>query len=222
MFASIQYETNRRMFAAESILNEIKDGLISDATENNINNVKKGVFFVALYGALEYTLTEVVSVTIRCINAKNVDVKLLRPRLLSLAFNPQFNAVKEASARQWEKRHDLLLLLECPTLFQAEDHLRPLPSGNIKFKSINFAWELFGLSSDVVPDKRIQGLFDSLANNRMAVAHGRITPQDVGRDYTKGELVNFYNSIKSYLAYIITSFEDYVKNEEYLLVINNP
>ena len=89
--------------------------------------------------------------------------------------------------------------------------------GNIKYKSIEFIWELFGLSSDVLPEKRIHGLFDTLAENRMSIAHGRKTPQEVGRNYTKNELDVFYTLFKSYLSYVISSFETYVNNQEYLL-----
>ena len=217
MFASVQNEVNDRLNAVETILKSVKDGLVPDTEETLVNNVRKGVFFVVLYGALEYTITATVSVVIRTLNERAVNINSLRPRLLSIALHPQFDALKDARSKMWIKRLDLLQKIELNDLFGAEDSLLPVQNGNIKYKSIEFIWELFGLSSDVLPEKRIHGLFDTLAENRMSIAHGRKTPQEVGRNYTKNELDFFYTLFKSYLSYVISSFETYVNNQEYLL-----
>ena len=217
MFASVQNEVNDRLNAVETILKSVKDGIVSDAEDALVNNVRKGVFFVVLYGALEYTISATVSAVIRTINERSVNINSLQPRLLSIALHPQFDALKDARSRMWVKRLDLLKKIEFNDLFGADDNLLPVQNGNIKFKSIEFIWELFGLSSDVLPEKRMYGLFDTLAENRMSIAHGRKAPQEVGRSYSKSDLDVFYTSFKNYLSYLISSFEAYVQNQEYLL-----
>ena len=204
MFASVQNEVNDRLNAVETILKSVKDGIVSDAEESLVNNVRKGVFFVVLYGALEYTITATVSAVIRTINERSVNINSLRPRLLSIALHPQFDALKDAR-------------IELNDFFGAEDTLLPVQNGNIKYKSLEFIWELFGLSSGILPEKRMYGLFDTLAENRMSIAHGRKAPQEVGRSYSKSDLDVFYTSFKNYLSYLISSFEAYVQNQEYLL-----
>lgn len=217
MFASVQNEVNDRLNAVETILKSVKDGIVSDAEDALVNNVRKGVFFVVLYGALEYTITATVSAVIRTINERSVNINSLRPRLLSIALHPQFDALKDARSKMWVKRLDLLQKIELNDFFGAEDTLLPVQNGNIKFKSLEFIWELFGLSSGILPEKRMYGLFDTLAENRMSIAHGRKAPQEVGRSYTKSDLDFFYTSFKNYLSYLISSFEAYVQNQEYLL-----
>ena len=44
----------------------------------------------------------------------------------------------------WVKRLDLLQKIELNDFFGAEDTLLPVQNGNIKFKSLEFIWELFG------------------------------------------------------------------------------
>lgn len=217
MFASVQNEVNDRLNAVETILKSVKDGIVSDAEDALVNNVRKGVFFVVLYGALEYTITATVSAVIRTINERSVNINSLRPRLLSIALHPQFDALKDARSKMWVKRLDLLQKIELNDFFGAEDTLLPVQNGNIKFKSLEFIWELFGLSSGILPEKRMYGLFDTLAENRMSIAHGRKAPQEVGRSYSKSDLDVFYTSFKNYLSYLISSFEAYVQNQEYLL-----
>ncbi|MBQ8855033.1 MAG: hypothetical protein IJV84_01585 [Bacteroidales bacterium] len=73
------------------------------------------------------------------------------------------------------------------------------------------------ISSGILSEKRMYGLFDTLAENRMSIAHGRKAPQEVGRSYSKSDLDVFYTSFKNYLSYLISSFEAYVQNQEYLL-----
>lgn len=217
MFASVQNEVNSRINAVETILRSIQDGVVLDAEDTLVNNVRKGVFFVVLYGALEYTISAAVSTVIRTINERSVNINSLQPRLLSIALHPQFDALKDARSKMWVKRLDLLQKIEFNELFGADDNLLPVQNGNIKFKSIEFIWELFGLSSEVLPEKRMYGLFDTLAENRMTIAHGRKSPQEVGRSYSKSDLDVFYTSFKTYLSYVISSFEAYVQNQEYLL-----
>ena len=204
MFASVQNEVNDRLNAVETILKSVKDGIVSDAEEALVNNERKGVFFVVLYGALEYTITATVSSVIRAINERSVNINLLRPRLLSIALHPQFDALKDARSKMWVKRLDLLQKIELNDFFGAEDTLLPVQNGNIKFKSLEFIWELFGLSSGILPEKRMYGLFDTLAENRMSIAHGRKAPQEVGRSYSKSDLDVFYTSFKTYLSYVIS------------------
>ena len=181
MFASVQNEVNSRINAVETILRSIQDGVVLDVEDTLVNNVRKGVFFVVLYGALEYTITSAVYTVIRTINERSVNINSLQPRLLSIALHPQFDALKDARSKMWVKRLDLLQKIEFNDLFGADDNLLPVQNGNIKFKSIEFIWELFGLSSEVLPEKRMYGLFDTLAENRMSIAHGRKSPQEVGR-----------------------------------------
>lgn len=109
-----------------------------------------------------------------------------------------------------------MIELELNKNFYSCDTLLPCPTGNIKFENIDFIWKVFGITSKSTNDQTVIGLLKTLAENRMAIAHGRKTPQDIGRNYSKQDITKFYSSIKKYCEYILTSFEQYFSNKDYL------
>ena len=216
MFEDIQIEATNQLSAVKTLCDKVNDSHPIEPSEELHNNVCKGLSFVVLYGALEYTLTSVVSATIQKINDININSDLLKPRLLSLSLNPKCDAIREGRNKKWIKQYDLFSTLETPTVFSAETNIFPAERGNIKYRHINFVWDIFGLRSPVVPDNSYMGMFESVAENRMAIAHGRISPQNVGRSYSKDDIVKYHDKIKTYCFYILNCFETYFVNREYL------
>ena len=215
MFEDIQIEANNRLTAARVLCDKVSSTPATDAMEEMYNNTCKGMFFVVLYGALEYTLTSVVSATIQTINDRNINFDLLKPRLLSLSLDSKCEAIRNGRNKRWLKQHELFTTFENPTAFEAETSIFPAERGNIKYKQIAFMWEVFGLSAPVLPENRYQGLFEPIAENRMKIAHGRFSPQEVGRQYSKNDIVTYHDNIKNYCSYVFTCFENYCVNREY-------
>lgn len=216
MFEAIQIETSNRLNAAKALCDKVSSTPLTNQMEEMYNNTCKGMFFVALYGALEYTLTSVVSATIQTINDEDICIDLLKPRLLSLSFDPKCEAIRNGRNKKWLKQHELFATLEAPPSFFAETSIFPAERGNIKFGQISFMWNVFGLSAPVVPEAKYQGLFEPLAENRMAIAHGRMSPQEVGRAYSKNDIVQYHDGIKAYCSHVFNCFESYCVNRNYL------
>lgn len=137
-YRAIQTEINDRIGAIDIIINSINGDLLKNKPEDNIF---KGLFFVLLYGVLEYTITSTVSATIHNINTSSVKIDLLKPCLLSIALDPKFEAIKNSNNQKWKKRHELLIELELNKNFYSCDTLLPCPTGNIKFENIEFYME---------------------------------------------------------------------------------
>lgn len=216
MFEDIQIEATNQLSAAKTLCDEVNESFPMDSSVELRNNVCKGLCFVVLYGALEYTITSVVSATIQKINDININSDLLKPRLLTLSLNPKCNALRDSANKKWLKQYELFSSFETPTVFSAETCLFPAERGNIKYHHIDFVWKIFGLRSDVVPDLDYRGLFDTVAEKRMAIAHGRISPQNIGRSYSKEDIIKYHEKIKTYCFYVLNCFETYFVNEEYL------
>lgn len=215
MFEDIQIEVSNRLSAAKALCDKVSSSPCKDQMEEMYNNTCKGLFFVILYGALEYTLTSVVSATIQVINDENINIDLLKPRLLSLAMDPKCEAIRNGRNKRWLKQHELFTTFEAPPVFSAETSLFPAERGNIKYKHICFMWSVFGLNNPVIPEAKYQGLFEPIAENRMKIAHGRTSPQEVGKNYTKNEIIMYHEGIKKYCSYVLSCFEAYCTNREY-------
>lgn len=217
MFENIQFGVQERIAASRVIFNAIRDPVpIQSQEQQAIDNVLKGTFFVLLYGTLEYSITSVVSDTIQCINEKNINHDLVKPRLLSLSLDPFCNSIRDGRSKKWVHQHKLFTKLEEPTSFNAETYIFPAERGNIKCKQLAFIWEVFDIKVPLFPDERYRSYFDALAEHRMAISHGRKTPQEIGRNVSKNELRAYLNAINHWCSYLFSCFETYCQNQEYL------
>ena len=52
-------------------------------------------------------------------------------------------------------------------------------------------------------------------NHRNELAHGDISFQEIGKDYTLSDIADYKKEVISYLEKIILNIEDYIKNKEY-------
>lgn len=216
MFSDINNESIRRLTEAKSLVQLIKnENLIRSL--NLDSKVYKGVFFVLLYGALEYTITAVVQRSISILNDKKYDIHALKPTLYSLIFHKECNAIMDAKDKKWTKRYELFSQLGKTKIAHIEDYLFPTSSGNIKYNQLESIWNTFGITNDVVTNVKIKGRLAALADNRNAIAHGRELASTIGGRYTIREIEYIYDDISTYCSYIITVFEDYIKKEMYLI-----
>lgn len=108
MFLDIDKETTDRLSEAKWYLDNIAE---SHSTPQEIFKEKlyKGSFFVNLYGAIEYTVCNLVSRVIDKINEDQyVQVTHLKPSLLSLLLHSECDALYQASDKKWIKTAALI------------------------------------------------------------------------------------------------------------------
>lgn len=217
MFSDINSESTRRLTEAKSLIILIKNEELIRSL-NLESKTYKGAFFVLLYGALEYTITAVVQRCINILNEKQCDIHTLKPTLYSLIFHNECNAIMEARNKKWTKRYELFSQLKGEKIAHIEDSLFPTSLGNIKINELTSIWNTFGITHDVITKPPIIGRLSTLADHRNAIAHGRELASTIGGRYTTSELEKFYDDISEYCSYIISVFEDYTNNEDFLIV----
>lgn len=216
MFSDINSESIRRLSEAKASLILVK----SKETIHHLSidiKIYKGIFFVLLYGALEYTITASVQRCIAILNSRNYDIQSLKSTIYSLAFHNECNAIADAKDKKWTKRYNLFSQITNNKVCIIEDHLFPTSIGNIKYQQLESIWKTFGISAEVLPDLKIKGRLSDLADNRNAIAHGRELASVVGGRYAVGELEAIYNDISAYCSYITAVFEEYINNEDCLI-----
>ena len=220
MFSGIRAEIEQRERYINALISTLSADSINTALDVSVSlkdNVLKGLFFVQLYGLLEHTISSSLTIVINVINNSSSPIANIRPRLWSLHFMPECNAIRDGKAKLWEHQHKLFYKLEENEIFKAEDTLSPLPQGNIKGKHISFLWELLGIEEPVFRDSSVIGYLQTLADNRMAVAHGRMSSYDIGRNYTNNEIRNIKEKIITYCYDLVLALERYISEEKYLL-----
>lgn len=219
MFTEIKRQSDRRLIETRGLLDFIKAGTPKPPTQEPINIlISKGLFFVQLYGAYEYTVKTTVSKSIELINLKRPKLSECKALFLSLALNSQLDSIASVGDKKWEKRHALFNTLADNDHIQIPNDLFPTNGRNLRFRQLESIWKSFSIVEPVISRPELRGRISELVNNRNAVAHGNETASKIGSLNTIAELYVRYGEISEVCSYIIQTFEDYIKNEKYLLV----
>ncbi|MDR1504436.1 MAG: hypothetical protein LBT43_18465 [Prevotella sp.] len=218
MFSDVDIETNNRLLETKDILIVLRGNMIIGDIPNDSreDKVLKGLFFVSLYGVLEYTVTSIVHRCIQIINGKQKKILELKPSLYSLLLDSECEAVASVRDKKWDKRYTLFKQIEENTLLIIRDDLFPASIGNIKYKQLESIWRVFGIDMPISLTDSFQWKLSSLVDRRNAIAHGRELPSNIGGAYTISSLEELYNDISAFCSYIQNVFEDYINNEGYL------
>lgn len=214
-FTAVDLEAQDRLNDAKKVLDYIHTIEPDHHALTGLSKVLKGSFFVLLYAALEKTVFYLVNQCIQILNTKDLQLLDIKPVLWAIVFNDECNALHDAGDKKWTKRWELFSQVDNVRIKQINDNLYPTTTGNIKLPQIEGIWKTFGISTPARMNDRIATRLSSLAENRMKVAHGRETSSVVGSAYTATELDAYYSEVNTYIAYLISCFEQYIDNEEY-------
>ena len=216
MFTDIDTETTRRLSEAKWYIDNIVESFHSPE-DTFREKLFKGSFFVCLYGAIEYTVVTLISRVIDKINeAQHIQVIQLKSSLLSLLLHNECNALFQASDKKWKKRLHLFNRINDEEKSTIENTILPAQSGNLKYQQIEQICEVLGVEFPIINDPSLNYRLSTIADNRNAIAHGRKTVCEVGGQYTKNHLVEYYNAIQEYCLYLNQQLYQYIENRHYL------
>lgn len=219
MFTEVSLNSTKRLLEAKRLMELCSDDKF-DEEQATTDSVLKGVVYVLLYGALEFTITHCVSMTIEILNDKTLNLYQVLPSLWGLIYDSACKRIETAGTnKKWENRYKLFKeLTKDKVIEQIESTLFPSSNGNIKEQQLDRVWKTFGIKAPMFEPEHMsvkQTLLD-LANGRMAVAHGRECASQIGSLKSSSDLEELYDSISRYCSYLIECFTQYINQEEYL------
>lgn len=219
MFTEVSLNSTKRLLEAKILMELCSDDKF-DEEQATTDSVLKGVVYVLLYGALEFTITHCVSRTIEILNDKTLNLYQVLPSLWGLIYDSACKRIETAGTnKKWENRYKLFKeLTKNKVIEQIESTLFPSSNGNIKEQQLDRVWKTFGIKAPMFEPEHMsvkQTLLD-LANGRMAVAHGRECASQIGSLKSSSDLEELYDSISRYCSYLIECFTQYINQEEYL------
>mgnify|MGYP007123278029 FL=1 len=219
MFTEVSLNSTKRLLEAKRLM-ELCSNNKFDEELATTDSVLKGVVYVLLYGALEFTITHCVSRTIEILNDKTLNLYEVLPSLWGLIYDSACKRIETAGTnKKWENRYKLFKeLTKDKVIEQIESTLFPSSNGNIKEQQLDRVWKTFGLNAPMFEPEHmsVKHCLLELAEGRMAVAHGRECASQVGSLKTAGDLEGLYDSISRYCSYLIECFTQYINQEEYL------
>ena len=177
----------------------------------------KGLFFVHLYGALEYTVTQAVQRAIQSINQSSPSFRDLKAAFFSIALDSECKAVAAVGpTKVWPKRWELFERTVSGDAVHISDAVFPADGFNLKIVQMESVWRSFCLPGSVVPKPELRGRLDELAENRNRIAHGRESATSVGSRYSTDDLRIRLTDIDGYCSYVIQTFDAYLTGRDYI------
>jgi len=180
-------------------------------------NVAKGLFFVHLYGAYEYTVSSSVEKTLQIINSMNIAIVDYKPVLLGIVLNAPFDAVCDVKAdKKWSKRKEFFQQFTSNTPVSFDVTVLPTGAGNLKRPQLETIWASLGITQPALPKPSLIGRLEELVENRNAISHGRESPVTIGGKYTIDDLEKRFQDISELCSYVIQSLETYLNDKDFL------
>jgi hypothetical protein len=161
------------------------------ARSSPISREARGLAIVLLFAAYENLLTSLTRTLLEAAIRTRVGNRRLRPGLRAFALVSAAKSIKDTSEKK-------LYSSTLPKLVYAADpggrvctiDASSFPSdGSFMKRSQITVWcQLFGISDPHLVLHRTWAEVDTVVADRNAIAHGRLTPDEVGRNYTEAEI----------------------------------
>jgi hypothetical protein len=219
MLAIIRKNLDERLRSSLACLNGIPDDQDSQtATTDEFHRTLKGLYCVSIYAAIEYTVTSCCSSLLDEIESckhKSSDFKNL---LLCTLFDSKFKGLQDPKNKsKWKSRKSLIdsIFSENPIL-NIDNTIMPGDSSNIRVSNLEEIWEFFHLETPISPIDVNIHLLNEITDRRNELAHGRSPASEIGRRYTKKDLVKRHEAMSKLCSHILISFEKHIEEKEYL------
>lgn len=208
MFPVLKTEIEARFESIESFLGATKD------LDADHKAVAKGLIFVQIYAAYEFTVNRAVSTAIDLIKAHNHKIRDISPSLMTLILDPEFNAPRDGGRRnEWANRLRLFQRSDSTERVNISSDTRPPTDGShYRYPQLQMIFNVFGIKRRPVRRGRhIQRIME-VVNHRNSIAHGDESPEDIGRKYTLSELRTVIRQMKSVCMLIVSVLDAYCAN----------
>ena len=183
MFPALQLEIMERFTAVEEHFRG------SRRLRGDTKITTKGLLFIEIYAVYEYTVKSVMRGAIDQIVAKSHNYADLRPSLLAIFLDPELQSLRSTGPKTiWESR---LSLFERSVSEKPISPVRVLPSDGNHFRHthVELILKSLGVTRTFTRRRRHLYMIDEVVNNRNAISHGDETPLDVGRRYSRKDLL---------------------------------
>jgi len=168
----------------------------------------KGLCFIQLYALWEFTLHESVKEALALLGTHGLQLRQIRRELAPLLLQRELQSLKDSGAKSlWEKAIEFSEKLSSGNPAVVSNGTFPSDGSHFRIGQVVTIWSIFGITSPPVPQPRFGTLIGEVVNHRNAIAHGRETPEHVGRRYTKAELTKKCLEMEACCSHVAATLE---------------
>lgn len=217
MFSSVIAESSDRIRQATLQLANIRRMETGSVISDDFIKIQKGLFFISLYAAIEYTITHSCSQFLTALQNNPKKPKEYKKYILCAALNAEFNSLTSGAKKDiWQKKAKLLDGLFSEQVVNFDNAVFPADGTNISYNQIAEIWKIFHLPEPLVPEGIHPWLLKEIKDHRNAIAHGREKPDTIGRRFTVDILESRLEAVDLLCTHIVTSFEEHYNAQSFL------
>ena len=205
MFLALKTEVEARFEAIELFFGETR-GLQGDHAATT-----KGLMFVQVYAVYEYTVRSVVRVAIDSIKAHNNKLKDLSPSMLALFLDPEWESLKDSGRKtEWENRLNIMeRAFSNDVIGLSSDTKLPHDGSHYRYSHLLLIFKVFGITRLPVRRQQHRQRIDEVVYHRNSIAHGQEKAEDIGRRYSRTEVIHMTRQMKSVCLLQVNVFESF-------------
>jgi len=204
MFDPLRIEVMARLEAAESFF-KAAYGLGGDK-----ELTAKGLVFVQMYAAYEYTVVSVVQAAVDAITKHGHRNKKMAPSLLALFLDRELRSFRTCGEKsQWEARLTLLKKVFSKDIANVPNDTLPKDGSHFRSSQLQLIFDVLGIKRLPAHSRRHLQRINDVVENRNEIAHGRDTAENVGRRYTEADVLLSIKQIKSVCLLLIQTVQNH-------------
>ena len=203
MFPNLRNEIEARFGAVERHLR------MSPREPADIARTIRGLAFVQIYGAYEYTVRSVANAAVSELASCGHRLRDLRPSLLALFLDAEFKSLRAVGEdKLWDRR---LQILELAFSKNPVTAVAAIPHDGTHFRHthLQMLFRTLGINRALTLRRRHLYLIDEVVNNRNSIAHGEESPTDVGSRFSKQDMIHKTEVMRSVCLRIVTIIGEY-------------
>lgn len=172
--------------------------------------ILRGLFYVHLYAALEYSVSQGVQRFLLAVAELGVLPMHLHARFFSVALDPGFRSIRDlGEAKGWGARVKLIDLQPSSVCQPINSDVFGLFLQNVWVERLDVLFSCLNIDQPVVPDPAFRLYIDELVDRRNGVAHGRFSALGVGSARRSPELLTRFNAISATCIHLLDCFEQH-------------
>lgn len=203
MFPTLRTEVEARFQLAEDLFKETKN------FKGDVSRAAKGMMFVQVYAAYEYTVKTAVQSALDAINAHQTPLNEMLPAMLAMYLNPEISSLRAVTEKaNWEKRIELLERALSSDIGNVSG-VMPHDGSHYRYSALVLIFRVFGIKRLPVPRKSYIARIDEVVGNRNLIAHGTERAEDIGRNYTRSDMLHILRQMKSVCMLLVSVLDSY-------------
>ncbi len=205
MFAPLQLEIQRRFSSVESFFSATR------SFKGDLAATAKGLVFVQAYAIYEFAVRSTVQHAIDSINNHKHKMKDIAPCLLALYLDPELTSLRDSGRKNiWANRLKLLGRAFSNDAIALPNNTKPPDDGtHYRHSHLIMIFNVFGIARLPVRRRRHLHRIDEVVNNRNQIAHGGETAEEVGRRYTRADMIHVLRQMKSVCLLLVSIFRNF-------------